>query len=268
VCGIEDPDARVAGRGLERLRAAGLTVERGLRAAEAHWITRGHVVRVTERRPWVQLKLALGADGNVAHGAGGRPRWVTGAEARTRGHLLRAEADAILVGRQTVIDDDPELTCRLPGMSDRSPVRIVLASDAGGLAGMRLMASPSAPPVWVFCSTSAPAAAVASLQGHAARVLPVPRLGGGLWLPAVMEALVGEGITRLLVEGGPTVWAAFARAGLVDEVVLFMAGRAKADEAHGALSRYVDIAGLDLADHRSVGRDTMMTWRQLPHGKV
>ena len=124
---------------------------------------------------------------------------MTGPEARAYGHLLRAEADAVLVGRQTVIDDDPELTCRLPGMSDRSPVRIVLASGAGGLAGTRLMASASAPPVWVFCSTNAPAA-VASLQ-LAARVSLVLRLGGGLWLPAVMEALVGEGITRLLVEG-------------------------------------------------------------------
>lgn len=268
VCGIEDPDPRVAGRGLDRLRAAGLEVERGLRAAEAHWITRGHIVRVTERRPFVQLKLALGADGTIARGAGGQPAWVTGTEARARGHLLRAEADAILVGRQTVIDDDPELTCRLPGMFDRSPVRLVLASGAGGLAGTRLMASASAPPVWIFCSTDAPAAAVASLQKQAGRVFPVPRLGGGLWLPAVMEALVGEGITRLLVEGGPTIWAAFARAGLVDEVVLFMAGRPSPEAAQAALGTYVDPAGLHLIDQRRVGGDVMLMWRHVPGGRV
>ncbi len=268
VCGIEDPDPRVAGRGLDRLRAAGLEAERGLRAAEAHWITRGHIIRVTERRPFVQLKLALGADGTIARGAGGQPAWITGTEARAGGHLLRAEADAILVGRQTVIDDDPELTCRLPGMFDRSPVRLVLASGAGGLAGTRLMASASAPAVWIFCSTDAPAAAVASLQKQAARVFPVPRLGGGLWLPAVMEALVGEGITRLLVEGGPTIWAAFARAGLVDEVVLFMVGRPSPEAAQAALGTYVDPAGLSLVDQRRVGGDVMLTWRHVPGGRV
>lgn len=268
VCAIADPDARVAGRGLERLRAAGLQVERGLRAAEAHWLTRGHIVRVTERRPLVQLKLALAADGSFARGAGGKPAWVTGTEARAHGHLIRAEADAILVGRQTVLDDDPELTCRLPGLFDRSPVRVVLASNADGLARTRLLAGAPAPPVWVICSTTAAPAAVAELEHQGARVFSVPRIGGGLWLPAVMEALVGEGITRLLVEGGPTVWAAFARAGLADEVVLFMAGRPKADAAYAALSPYIDIARLHFADHRRVGSDTMLTWRQLPHGKV
>ena len=100
------------------------------------------------------------------------------------------------------------------------------------------------------------------------RVFPVPRLGGGLWLPSVMEALVGEGVTRLLVEGGPTVWAAFARAGLVDEVVLFMAGRPSREKAQMAISRYIDTAGLHSADQRGVGGDTMLTWRHLPHGKV
>jgi diaminohydroxyphosphoribosylaminopyrimidine deaminase/5-amino-6-(5-phosphoribosylamino)uracil reductase len=268
VCAIADPDARVAGRGLARLRAAGLTVERGLRAAEAHWLTRGHIVRVTERRPLAQLKLALSADGSIARGSAGQPAWVTGPEARAHGHLLRAEADAILVGRQTVIDDDPELTCRLPGLLDRSPVRVVLASDADGLEGTRLLAGASAPPVWVFCSTTAPPAAVAGLERQGARVFPVPRLGGGLWLPAVMEALVGEGITRLLVEGGPTVWAAFARAGLVDEAVLFMAGQPSPEAAEAALARYVRVAGLHLADQRRVGTDTMLTWRHSPHGKV
>jgi diaminohydroxyphosphoribosylaminopyrimidine deaminase/5-amino-6-(5-phosphoribosylamino)uracil reductase len=268
VCGIADPDARVAGRGLERLRAAGLAVERGLRAAEAHWLTRGHIVRVTERRPLAQLKLALAADGGIARGSAGQPAWVTGPEARAHGHLLRAEADAILVGRQTVIDDDPELTCRLPGLFDRSPVRVVLASDADGLEGTRLLAGASAPPVWLFCSTTAPPAAVAELEEQGARVFPVPRLGGGLWLPAVMEALVGEGVTRLLVEGGPTVWGAFARAGLVDEAILFMAGRPSLDEAHKAISQYIDTAGLHLADRRRVGGDTMLTWRHSPHGKV
>src|SRR5690606_4255014 len=100
VVGIEDPDPRVAGRGLDRLRAAGISVTRGARSTEADWVTRGHILRVSERRPFIQLKLALGADGSVPRGNEGQPVWVTGPEARARGHLLRAMVDAILVGRR------------------------------------------------------------------------------------------------------------------------------------------------------------------------
>ena len=116
VCGIEDPDPRVSGRGLARLRAAGIAVVRGVRAEEAASVTRGHIVRVTERRPFVQLKLALDADGSIPLAVNSAPRFVTSDQARAFGHLLRAQADAILVGRGTVEADDPDLTCRLPGL--------------------------------------------------------------------------------------------------------------------------------------------------------
>ena len=108
VVAIEDPDPRVAGRGLDKLRAAGIEVVRGIGADEARWITRGHIVRVTERRPFITLKLALDADGNVPRGAVGTPRFVTSPDARAHGHLLRAEADAILVGTGTVQAENPE----------------------------------------------------------------------------------------------------------------------------------------------------------------
>ncbi len=127
VVAIEDPDPRVAGRGLDKLRAAGLEVVRGVGAADARWVTRGHIVRVTERRPFVTLKLALDANGDVPRGAGGKPLFVTSPEARAHGHLFRAQADAILVGSGTVLADNPELTCRLPGMEARSPLRVVLS---------------------------------------------------------------------------------------------------------------------------------------------
>ncbi|MET0408489.1 MAG: bifunctional diaminohydroxyphosphoribosylaminopyrimidine deaminase/5-amino-6-(5-phosphoribosylamino)uracil reductase RibD, partial [Hyphomicrobium sp.] len=127
VVAIEDPDPRVAGRGLDRLRQSGVVVDRGIGAAQARWITRGHIVRITERRPLVTLKLALDAHGEIARGSGSAPVWVTGEPARLHGMLLRKEFDAILVGSATVRDDDPELTCRLPGLLDRSPVRIVLS---------------------------------------------------------------------------------------------------------------------------------------------
>ena len=264
VCAIEDPDPRVAGRGLSRLRSAGIAVERGPTALEAHWMAAGHILRVTERRPLVQVKLALGPDGSVPRGSGGQPAWATSAEARAQGHLLRARADAILVGRQTVIDDDPLLTCRLPGLQDRSPVRIVIGRSLDGLAYSRLVLSARERPLWVFCGPRADAEA---LETAGARVFRVPEIGGELWLPTVMEALVANGITRLLVEGGAYTWSAFSQAGLVDEAVLFHARAAGApplnlEQGLAALSRYVATESLEHFEQRNVGGDDMMAFRR------
>lgn len=266
VAAIEDPDPRVAGRGLDRLRAAGIKVERGLMAREAHWVTRGHIVRVTERRPFIQLKLAVGAHGEVPRGGGGKATWVTGREARAMGHLMRAEADAIMVGRGTVEADDPELTCRLPGLADRSPARVVLASEARGLGASKLVRSAREVPVWVLTAAGADAEAGAALEAAGARVVPVERVGGLLWLPAVSEALVAEGITRLLVEGGPQLWRSFARHGLVDEVVMF---RSRGGEttaiteaaALGLLGLHIEVGDLALVDRRQSGGDEMLVFR-------
>jgi diaminohydroxyphosphoribosylaminopyrimidine deaminase/5-amino-6-(5-phosphoribosylamino)uracil reductase len=264
VCAIEDPDPRVAGRGLSTLRDAGIAVERGLMAEAAHWMTAGHILRVTERRPFVATKLALGADGAVPRGAQGQPVWATSAAARAAGHLMRARADAILVGRGTVIDDDPLLTCRLPGLEDRSPMRVVLARRLDGLHASRLALTAPERGLWVFCGGDSDAA---KLEAVTARIFRVPVIGGALWLPSVMEALVAEGMTRLLVEGGPTTWRAFSEAGLVDEAVLFHArarGGTALSEAHGlaVLQRYVATANLQLFDHRTVGSDDMMVFRR------
>ncbi len=223
VCAIGDPDPRVAGRGLDRLRAHGIAVTQGVLAEEAHWLTRGHIVRVTERRPLIQLKLALSADGEVPRGGAGQPTWVTGPEARAHGHLLRAEADAILVGRGTLADDDPELTCRLPGLAHRSPIRVVLASKADLPLTSKLARTARQVPVWVFCGPHPEQQRVAALETAGVKVTRVTSIGGNLWLPAVTEALASAGITRLLVEGGPATWAAFGRTGLIDEAVVFRA---------------------------------------------
>jgi diaminohydroxyphosphoribosylaminopyrimidine deaminase/5-amino-6-(5-phosphoribosylamino)uracil reductase len=264
VCAIEDPDPRVAGRGLARLRGAGIAVERDLMAEAAHLMAAGHILRVTERRPLVQVKLALAPDGSVPRGSRGRPAWATGAPARALGHLMRARADAILVGRGTVIDDDPLLTCRLPGLEDRSPVRVVLARRLTGLAKSRLVETAARCAVWVVCGPGVDASAI---EAAGVRIFRVPEIGGELWLPGVMETLVAQGITRLLVEGGPITWRALSQAGLVDEAVLFHA-RAEARQAMAgaaalaALNRYVETANLQLFDHRSVGSDDMMVFRR------
>ncbi len=270
VCAIEDPDPRVAGRGLSALRGAGIAVERGLMAQAAHWMAAGHILRVTERRPFVVAKLALAADGSVPRGAQGQPVWATSPAARAAGHLLRARADAILVGRRTVIDDDPLLNCRLPGLADRSPVRVVIARKLEGLHRTRLaLTAHGCGGLWVFCGQDGDAT---QLEAAGARVFRVAEIGAELWLPSVMETLVAEGITRLLVEGGPATWRAVSTAGLVDEVVLFQA-RAKSGvalpeaSAIAALQRYVATTSLQLFDHRTVGSDDMMVlrrhWRSL-----
>lgn len=269
VVGIEDPDPRVAGRGLERLRAAGIAVTRGVRSEEADWVTRGHILRVSERRPFIQLKLALGRDGKVARGAHGRPVWVTGPEARARGHLLRAMSDAILVGRRTVEDDDPELTCRLPGLAARSPLRVVLARDLGLNLGCKLVQTARQVPVLVFCGPGADPARRAALKEHGCGVEMVREIDGALWVPEIAEALAARRITRLLVEGGPAVWRSFARAGFVDEVVVFQARNAgeaalPAPPVPSALLPGID---LTLTAAHAVGVDDMLVFRRRPQSE-
>jgi len=264
VCAIEDPDPRVAGRGLGRLREAGIAVTRGLMAEAAHWMAAGHILRVTERRPLVVAKLALGADGTVPRGAQGQPVWATSPAARAAGHMMRARADAILVGRGTVIDDDPMLTCRLPGLEDRSPTRVLLARRLDRLHASRLALTAPERGLWVFCGEGSDAS---KLEALGARIFRVPEIGGALWLPSVMETLVAEGVTRLLVEGGPGMWRAFSEGGLVDEAVLFHAharGGAALSQAHAmaALQRYVATTNLQLFDHQTVGSDDMMVFRR------
>ncbi|MGD9805816.1 MAG: bifunctional diaminohydroxyphosphoribosylaminopyrimidine deaminase/5-amino-6-(5-phosphoribosylamino)uracil reductase RibD [Hyphomicrobiaceae bacterium] len=220
VCAIPDPNPVVSGRGFAQLRAAGIEVDVGYLADEARWVTLGHILRQTEERPFVQLKMALDANGRVAAGDGG-PVWVTGPEARAYAHLLRARADAILVGAGTVIADDPELTCRLPGLSVRSPDRIVLDT--------RLRTSPTAkvyrqgatkPRVWVAAALDV--MDVGAAYGDAMLLDAGSMDGGSLDIEGLLATLARNGLTRLLVEGGPTVWYAFLAAGLVDEVCLIV----------------------------------------------
>jgi diaminohydroxyphosphoribosylaminopyrimidine deaminase/5-amino-6-(5-phosphoribosylamino)uracil reductase len=268
VAGIEDPDPRVAGRGLRRLREAGIAVTTGVMAGEANWMVRGHILRVIERRPFTQVKLALGPDGKVPRGQGGRPTWVTGEQSRARGHLLRAMSDAILVGSRTVAEDDPELTCRLPGLASRSPLRIVLASRLEVRPDSRLVRTARQVPVLVFCGPGADPRRRGELERAGCAVVSVREVGGTLWLPAIVEELAARGVTRLLVEGGPAVWRSFARAGFVDEAVIFHAAAAHAGsvDADRLLGAYLPDMGMSLVARRTVGDDAMLVLRRQASG--
>src|SRR5712691_3294525 len=171
VVALEDPDPRVAGGGLARLRAAGLAVETGLGAAEAAEINAGFLNRLRLGRPLVTLKLATSLDGRIAT-ASGESRWITGAPARERAHLLRATHDAILVGTDTVLADDPQLTCRLPGLAEHSPVRVVIDRQLRVPLGAQVFAEARAVPTWVLTLPSADQARRKALSDAGVVVIP------------------------------------------------------------------------------------------------
>ena len=223
VAAIEDPNPEVAGQGHARLRAAGIRVDVGLCAEQAARDHAGHFRRVRDKCPHVVLKLAVSPDDKIA-AVGHRPVAVTGEMVRSRVHLLRAQCDAVLVGMGTVLADDPELTCRLPGMAKRSPVRVVLDRALRISGNSKLVHSARTTPLWVMTSSLSEAPAAMALGAAGAQVLRVPVTTApppGLDLPAVLHSLSGKGITKLLVEGGSKVASSFLAAGLVDEVWLF-----------------------------------------------
>ena len=219
VVALEDPDPRVAGQGLHRLKTAGLDVETGLCAAEAAEVNAGFFSRLRLGRPLVTLKLGTSLDGRIAT-ASGESQWITGPPARERAHALRATHDAIMVGTGTALADDPQLTCRLPGLAHRSPVRVVIDRHLRMSPTMQLVASAREVPTWVLTSLSADPLRRQALADGGVTLIEIEGDSNGEIDLATALAAVGErGITRLLVEGGGRLAAALVRARLVDRLV-------------------------------------------------
>jgi diaminohydroxyphosphoribosylaminopyrimidine deaminase / 5-amino-6-(5-phosphoribosylamino)uracil reductase len=258
VSALEDPNPEVAGSGHARLRAAGIAVEIGVGATAARRDHAGHIRRMRDGRPHVALKLAVSADGKVA-AAGSRPLPITGEAARERVHLIRAQSDAILVGIGTALADDPLLTCRLPGMSSYSPVRVALDSMLRLPLGSRLVKTAREAPVWVIAGLEAPRSAEEHLRTQAVEVCRVEATAGGLDLAAVLELLAGRGITRLLVEGGPSVAAALLAADLVDEAMMFKSPKSVGADGIDAFDQPTEAAlsRLTLAETEQIGPDRL-----------
>ena len=194
VVACKDPNPLISGLGMELLHQAGITVIEKIGEAEALEINRGFFSVITKKRPYIALKLATSLDGKIAT-ATGASKWITSEKSRFQAQLLRSQYDAIATGIGTVLADDPQLTCRLPGLEGRSPVRVVFDRQGRLSKDSKLMKTKDQWPVWEMASP----------------------------LSEAMEDLANRGITRLLVEAGAKLSTAFLQSGLVDRIYWFRA---------------------------------------------
>jgi diaminohydroxyphosphoribosylaminopyrimidine deaminase/5-amino-6-(5-phosphoribosylamino)uracil reductase len=265
VSALEDPNPQVAGEGHARLRAQGVAVAVGVGAQEARRAHAGHISRVREGRPHVTLKLAVSADGKAGL-LGRKPARITGEAATARVHLMRAMNDAVLTGIGTVLADDPQLTCRLPGMEHRSPVRVVLDSALRQPQTSRLAASAARTLDWTFADETASRETERALTDLGVEILRVPGTAGRLDLAAVLRGLSGRGVTRVMVEAGPILSAAFLAADLVDAAALFRSPQALGegiDALEGMpLTALTQSPRLRLVGVERIGADTLETFER------
>ena len=262
VVGVADPSPAEAGAGLARLREAGIQVDlaEGVLAREADEGLDRFRATLGRRRPWVVLKWAMSLDGRIAaaRGAGGR---ISGDRARRLLHLWRAHSDAVAVGIETALVDDPQLTCRIaegPPHGRPQPRRVVFDSRLRLPADATMVRTAAEAPVLVVCGEDADPARRAALESNDVAVLSVPVSDGRVDLAAALDALYVHGVRRLLVEGGAKIHGAFLKAGLADQVSAFVAPRILGGE-HAVPA--VEGSGIDTAEAMQDLEEVM--WRRL-----
>ncbi len=263
VVALGDPDPRVNGAGIARLRAAGVAVTTGICADQARRDHAGFLLRVQAGRPLLTLKLATSFDGRIAT-ASGESKWITGPQARRRVHALRASHDAVMVGAGTARADDPMLDVRDLGVAHQ-PVRVVLSQALDLPPRGRLARSAHAQPLWLIHGPEAPPDRIATWQGLGARLIPVAAPAGRIDVTRAMQALGHAGLTRVLCEGGGQLAAALLQADVVDRLVGFAAGLVLGGDGRPALgpmelARLADAPRFELTDTRPVGPDVMHQW--------
>ena len=257
VTAMADPNPQVAGRGLTQLRAAGVAVDSGLLEAEARALNPGFIQRMTQGRPFVRIKLAMSLDGRTAL-ASGESQWLTGEAARQDVQRLRARSSAILTGIGTVRADDPSLNVRLPE-APRQPLRVILDTELRTPPTAKTLRLPG--PVLIFTAV-ADSAAQAPLRATGAEIMVMSRHDWALNLQKVMMELARRECNEIHVECGSTLAGALLQAGLIDEVVIYMAPLVLGDRARGLfqlpqLQKMQERRELEILELRAVGRD----WR-------
>jgi diaminohydroxyphosphoribosylaminopyrimidine deaminase/5-amino-6-(5-phosphoribosylamino)uracil reductase len=271
VAAMVDPNPQVAGQGMARLAAAGIETVTGVLEDDAAALNPGFIKRMTSGRPYVRCKLAMSLDGRTAM-ASGESQWITGAAARKDVQRLRARSDAILTGIGTVLADDPSLNVRLtaaelPGVGTedylRQPLRVVLDSRLRMSPEAKMLGLPGDTLV-LTCAEDLARGAVLAATG--AEVLSMPACHDGLSLPAVLDELGRRQVNEALIEAGPVLAGAALAAGLIDELIVYLAPHIMGDAARGlfhlpGLDRMADRVPLKITDIRAVGDDWRITAR-------
>jgi diaminohydroxyphosphoribosylaminopyrimidine deaminase / 5-amino-6-(5-phosphoribosylamino)uracil reductase len=270
VAAMEDPNPRVAGKGLEQLRDSGIRVEAGVLQGQAEQLNPGFVQRMRTGKPWVRCKLAMSLDGRTAL-ANGESRWISGEEARRDVQYWRARSSAVLTGIGTVLADDPAMTVRLEppltaggdcGVEIRQPLRVVLDSHLQLPTSARILKQPGR--TYIFSQESRDDVAAAKLEAAGASIdyVPPSSHGPGIELRIVMERLASMGINEIWVESGPTLSGALLQAEQIDELIIYVAPLLMGDGARGLFhlpqfSSLAECMRLEILDVRAVGGD----WR-------
>jgi len=269
VAAMRDPNPLVAGQGLEQLIQAGLDVVSGVQESEAMALNPGFIKRMQSGRPYVRCKLAMSLDGRTAM-ASGESKWITGEPARADVQRLRARSDAIVTGIGTLLADDASLNVRIdpmqlpgvePGTLLPQPLRVVLDPQLQFSPGAKMIQLPGT--TLVVCSEGFGERREA-LQKAGAEVILLPGDTGRIELAPLLEHLAARQINEVLIEAGPTLAGAALSAGIVDELVIYVAPHLMGDGARGlfhlpGLERMQDRIGLEITDLRRVGQDIRIT---------
>jgi len=261
VAAMSDPNPWVAGRGFKKLRRAGITVRTGLLEAQCRKMLEAFTKFITQRIPFVTLKLAATLDGKIATG-NGDSQWISGARSRALVHRWRNEMDAVLVGAGTVRADDPQLTCR--GAGGRNPYRVVLDSRLRIPLTAQLFKQKDAAKTIIATTTGAPAARVRAIDALGAQVWRLPAQGGQVAWHALLKKLAGHGIVSVLIEGGATVAASALKHKVVDKIEFFYApkiiggdGRVMIDGL--AIAKMAQAIALKKISVQHVGEDLLVS---------
>ncbi len=259
IAAMADPNPKVAGTGLQQLTDSGIETDVGLLETQAHELNTGYLHRMKLGRPFIRCKLAMSLDGRTAMQSG-ESKWITAEAARQDVQHLRARSSAIITGAGTVLADDPSMTVRLDGV-DRQPLRVIIDSNLSTPASAAILKQPGRTLIVTACNDKN---AVRELKATGAQIEVVAKQNGRVNLAELVALLAELQINEVLLETGATLCGAMLKAGLIDELVIYMAPTLMGDRARSlfklpGLDKMTDRIDLEITDVRAVGRDFRIT---------